>query len=239
MSTIFNTASSWEDAGAQSPNNLSANCRTVICLKTTSSQGILGHSNVISLRFIILVSFLRRLFFRYSVNLCTCPSKSTNFDSNQSGCGGLVFLPKSPEMSDNPSHCTIHLDHHNSHQFCTFYSVLDEMIWKNDHSTISALFSLLLLYFTFTFSSSYSHTHIHSHRMPPPSLSLCLSHTQNKERTSRPQSLSGNEKSISFYHFSLSIIQFHDLDHTVGNLDGVQIADKANFLVYFLFFQLL
>ncbi len=108
------------------------------------------------------------------------PNQQTSIPT-KSGCGGLVFLPKSPEMSDNPSHCTIHLDHHNSHQFCTFYSVLDEMIWKNDHSTISALFSLLLLYFTFTFSSSYSHTHIHSHRMPPPSLSLCLSHTQNKE----------------------------------------------------------
>ncbi len=83
-------------------------------------------------------------------------------------------------------------------------------------------------------------THTHSLTHTAPTLTLSASHSHGtKKRINRPQSLSGNEKSISFYHFSLSIIQFHDLDHTVGNLDGVQIADKANFLVYFLFFQLL
>ncbi len=148
-----------------------------------------------------------------------------------------MFLPKSPEMSDNLSHCSIHLDHHNSHQFCTFYSVLDEIGTKMITSNISALV-LSSPVPTFTFSSAYSHTHSLPHTAP--TFALSVSHTHGtKKRTNRPQSLSGNEKSISFYLFSLSIIQFHDLDHNVGNLDGVQIADKANFLVYFLFFQLL
>ncbi len=87
-------------------------------------------------------------------------------------------------------------------------------------------------------SAALTHTHTFTPTECPHLRSLSVSHThRTKKRTSRPQSLSGNEKSISFYHFSLSIIQFHDLDHTVGNLDGVQIADKANFLVYFCFFN--
>ncbi len=149
-----------------------------------------------------------------------------------------MFLPKSPEMSDNLSHCSIHLDHHNSRQFCTFYSVLDEIGTKMITSNISALvLSLSCTRFHFqqrllTYTHSLPHT--------APTFAPSVSHTHGtKKSTNRPQSLSGNEKSISFYLFSLSIIQFHDLDHNVGNLDGVQIADKANFLVYFLFFQLL
>ncbi len=76
--------------------------------------------------------------------------------------------------------------------------------------------------------------------MPPLSLSPSHTHTRNNREKHQQASISFWEWKINqFLSFSLSIIQFHNLDHNVGNLDGVQIADKASFLVYFLFFQLL
>ncbi len=122
-------------------------------------------------------------------------------------------------------------------------------------------FFLPLLYLTFTASSVYSHTHslthIHTHSgshthslahthtrthcgAPPFSLSVSHTHTDQKRKTPTGLILFPGMKNLSvFLSFSLSIIQFHNLDHNVGNLDDVQIADKANFLVYFKFFSTL
>ncbi len=125
--------------------------------------------------------------------------------------------------------------YHNIHQPCTFYSVLDE-IHKNDHSNVSTLFLSL---FCILLSAVFTHTHIRSHTMLPLSLSSFHTHTEQQRKTPTGLDLFLGMKNQSVFIFSLSIIQFHNLDHNVGNLDGVQIADKASFLVYFLFFQLL
>ncbi len=95
---------------------------------------------------------------------------------------------------------------------------------------------------TFSLSLPFIHSGSHTHSLSgaPLSLSLCLSHIyrhRQRKNTNRSHSLFGNEKSISFLSFSLSIIQFHNLDHNVGNLDNVQIADKGNFMVYSSFFN--
>ncbi len=82
------------------------------------------------------------------------------------------------------------------------------------------------------------HTHTclltRTHSGAPFSLSLSLTHTDQKRKTPTGLILFLGMKNQSvFIFFSLSIIQFHNLDHNVGNLDDVQTADKANFLVYF------
>ncbi len=107
------------------------------------------------------------------------PNQQTSIPT-KSGCGGLVFLPKSPEMSDNPSHCTIHLDHHNSHQFCTFYSVLDEIGTKMI-TLLSLLSFLSFSCISLSLSAALTHTHTFTPTECPHLRSLCLSHTQNKE----------------------------------------------------------
>ncbi len=87
-------------------------------------------------------------------------------------------------------------------------------------------FSLPLLYLTFTASSvllphTFAHTHTHTDKGKIPTGLILFSGMKNQ----------------SVLSFSLSIIQFHNLDHNVGNLDNVQIADKANFMVYSSFFN--
>ncbi len=127
----------------------------------------------------------------------------------KSGCGGLVFLPKSPEMSDNPSYCTIHMDHNNSHQFCTFYSVLDEIGTKMIISNVSVLFLSLLSCTHFHFQQRLlTHTHSLTHTAPH-SHSLCLSLTRNKE--------THQQASISFWEWKINqFLSFFFINNSVS-----------------------
>ncbi len=111
-------------------------------------------------------------------------------------------------MSDNPSHCTIHLDHHNSHQFCTFYSVLDEIGTKMITSNVSVLFSLPLLY-SLSLSAALTHTHTFTPTHCPHLRSLCLLHTQNKE--------THQQASISFWEWKINqFLSFFFINNSVS-----------------------
>ncbi len=92
---------------------------------------------------------------------------------------------------------------------------------------------------TFSLSLFLSYTHSGSHTQWGPSfLSLCLSHTQIKREKHQQVSFSFWEWKINqFLSFSLSIIQFHNLDHNVSNLDDGQIADKTIYWYIFSFFN--
>ncbi len=88
-------------------------------------------------------------------------------------------------------------------------------------------------------------THTHTHTQWAHSLSLSHTHTHTDQQRKIPTGfdlfMGMKNQSVFkkyYYYYFFFMIQFHNLDHNVGNLDGVQIADKASFLVYSLFFQL-
>ncbi len=108
--------------------------------------------------------------------------------------------------------------------------------------------SLPLLYFDLHFQQCllapiYSLTHTQSQWAH--SLSLSLTHTHTDQQRKIPTGfdlllgMKNQSVFIYIYIFFKLMVQFHNLDHNVGNLDGVQIADKASFLVYFFVFSTL